>query len=498
MKSSTGILILLIILLIASRIPFLEKTPFEWDSVNLILGVGHFDILQDRPHPPGYIGYIAAGKAINAVVRAPHLSLLILNFIAGILLLLGIYRLGFRLFSRETGLIAAAMALCNTIVWFYGEITASYLAGAALWVWSVYILTGMRGEDSKVRIFLAGLILGLGGSIRPDVTAFLLPLSLYIVVSKRLGRKTLFAAGGFIFGSLVWVIANLYFTGGGFLFAMSDILVYASGQNSLSASKSLLEIAVLTSKAAFWMILAAGWVAPLALWKLKEAVAQRKFELSGRLKLLLWGILPLLIFQLIFHMRKPGYVLLYLPGMLILGAHWAGQVFRKDVYRMGYLAIAAAMSILHFLFSVGDNIKPGTLRAESNLVSQALSRINSCSRSRICSNDYYTEIWKQALETRYCPDSCAIAVYGKDYDWRRVAYLMPQYLCVELCAEGEFIQAAKENLIYVCRREEAFPPEIHSIIVLSEDKEFVEKYFPDSELSFAETREGVKWMELKN
>src|SRR5258708_28673455 len=45
-----------------SRVPFVGRNLFDWDSLQFALGMQRFDLASHRPHPPGYIGYVMAGR----------------------------------------------------------------------------------------------------------------------------------------------------------------------------------------------------------------------------------------------------------------------------------------------------------------------------------------------------------------------------------------------------------------------------------------------------
>src|SRR5258708_11986240 len=44
------------ILTFLSRVPFVGRYLFDWDSLQFALGMQRFDLASHRPHPPGYIG----------------------------------------------------------------------------------------------------------------------------------------------------------------------------------------------------------------------------------------------------------------------------------------------------------------------------------------------------------------------------------------------------------------------------------------------------------
>ena len=69
---------ILIITVVATRIPFMSRFLYEWDSVNYALALTDYNVLQQQPHPPGYILYVALGRAANIIFQDPNTSLIAL------------------------------------------------------------------------------------------------------------------------------------------------------------------------------------------------------------------------------------------------------------------------------------------------------------------------------------------------------------------------------------------------------------------------------------
>ena len=70
------------LVVIATRWPFRSHALYSWDSANFALAMADIDIAAHRPHPPGYIGYVLAARALVLVFRDANLSLVGRNIIA--------------------------------------------------------------------------------------------------------------------------------------------------------------------------------------------------------------------------------------------------------------------------------------------------------------------------------------------------------------------------------------------------------------------------------
>src|SRR6186713_3479605 len=56
-------------LYLLAHLPFLAPSLEDYDSINFGLALHEYDIAKAQPHPPGYPVYIAAGRAVLAVLR---------------------------------------------------------------------------------------------------------------------------------------------------------------------------------------------------------------------------------------------------------------------------------------------------------------------------------------------------------------------------------------------------------------------------------------------
>src|SRR5687767_2224681 len=70
------------VLVLVTRWPFRSHALYSWDSANFALAMADIDIAAHRPHPPGYIGYVLAARALDLVFRDANLSLVIWNIVA--------------------------------------------------------------------------------------------------------------------------------------------------------------------------------------------------------------------------------------------------------------------------------------------------------------------------------------------------------------------------------------------------------------------------------
>ena len=139
-RSDFIISLILGLLVIITRIPFTSQFLYEWDSVNYALAFENYDIQQQQPHPPGYLLYVALGKAVNYIFNDPNTSMILLSIIFSALSVILVYFMAKEIFSRKIGIISALLLIFNPIIWFYGEIASIYIFEAFFGILIAYFL----------------------------------------------------------------------------------------------------------------------------------------------------------------------------------------------------------------------------------------------------------------------------------------------------------------------------------------------------------------------
>ena len=480
----------IIVIVFVSRVPFSAETPFEWDAVNFLYSVEHFDISDDQPHPPGYIGYVYLGKAINMIVGEPRCSLLTLNLLATILLLMGIHTLVRPLWDFKNVCYLSVIIVFNPLVWFYGEVTLSYLSGAAAWVWCVWLL--LRVREGKDRYpFITGIIWGLAGAIRPDVVVFLIPAGLYAVQFTLFSSKSRYLFLGFIAGILGWLIPTVLMTGGSFSESLRAIFTSSTGNYSVLMGASPLKHLEMLSKAALWFFIGCGWMLPMFFRKDFFYYIRN----NSLMCMLTFAILPSMAFQLLFFLIKPGFILLYLPGIIIIGL---GYLSLQRHFQTKAIIIVI-LSSAYFLFYPAQADPPGVNDINSNYIQTAAGKLNTVAKSNIESNDHYTKIWTERINSDYDAESTLIVTCGRDYNWRKAVYFLPDFRIVEFNLETATpMQIRMDGKTSDHPSKELNLSNIKTLLILTEDQGFAEKISPkNARLQTIVTDSDVRWFECE-
>jgi hypothetical protein len=223
----------LALLFLAAHLVSLPRSLEDIDTINLALGVESFDVVNHRPHPPGYPVFVAMGKVSTALVssvavgldRNAHaaVGLAIWGVIAGT-----VFAWVLVAFWRTTGWapaaawLAAALAIGSPLFWFTSArpLTDAVALVAATAVQWLLVRHAMGAHASAVGLrsvlipsFAAGVLIGL----RTQTMWLTAPLIAWAVWRdlrrgnvRRAGAVVLAAAGG----CLLWAVPLVVLTGG--------------------------------------------------------------------------------------------------------------------------------------------------------------------------------------------------------------------------------------------------------------------------------------------
>lgn len=112
-------LIALVFVVAMSRLAAIPGQPWEQDEALFAAAAFNTNIIEHRPHPPGFPLWVAAAKASNMVLGDPLLGLQLLSALSSIALLPLLALLWGRLLGPELGLAASALFAFLPGVWFH-------------------------------------------------------------------------------------------------------------------------------------------------------------------------------------------------------------------------------------------------------------------------------------------------------------------------------------------------------------------------------------------
>jgi hypothetical protein len=311
-----GIALTLALVTLASRWPYRARMPYNWDAVQFALALREFDVAKHQPHPPGYVLYVLLGRLVNAWSGDPTFAYvgLAMLFSAGTTFV--VFWLGRRLYDRVTATAAAALLAVSPLFWFYGSVGLTYAGeafGASLIAWYAY---GALGGSSRA-LYLGALALGLMGGMRQSVLVLVLPLWLGCALLGVRSLPRLLTAGGVLLGSVLsWFLPMVWLTGGVAAYARASTQLYDSVVRRTSVLEGSLDVTLAQARyLAESVIVGLG---PLALGALALPLYARRRGWQRQEWFLLAWIAPPAAFYALIHFGQAGYVLTFLPALVLL------------------------------------------------------------------------------------------------------------------------------------------------------------------------------------
>ena len=311
---------LLFAVVVLSRLPFATMHLWAWDSVLYARALEQgFHVSADpaasRPHPPGYIWYVAIASVARWAVGDSNAALVLVSILASAAGAALLYLVATRYVRPSLALLIALAYAASPLTWMYSEIAYPYTVLAFI---SVSLGAMFLSRRSPL---LASLAFGIASGARQDVLLLLAPLWLWSVRPHGL-RGWLRAASLVAAGALTWIVPSVVLSGGlaeyaAALFQQGEVVTdtYSVPARGLPALIYNLGFTVE----------AIGWGLGLLAIPLGIAIVQRA-RLMWRTRsdhldplsaaLAVW-IAPALAFYTVIHIGEWGYVLSVLPPLLL-------------------------------------------------------------------------------------------------------------------------------------------------------------------------------------
>ena len=340
--------------------------PVEWDGAQLVLGLDRFDVTDGTPHPPGYWLYIAAGRLVRAVTWLDGTAALTLvSSLAAAATVALTHALGRAIGGRLVGWVAAALVLTSPFLLFYGASVGTYTLDALACVVLLTLAWHAR-PGSPAGVAAAGA-LGLAAGFRQ--TSLLLFAPLAVVAMARSARDVRTWARGAAIGALalgLWLLPMLLEQPGGLRAwrTASDELLRGSVEQTAFYSGTAEVVTRNMTQGATYTTVAFLPAALVALVAAIQAARRRRRRPTPpappgatwvrRAGLPALGALPALVFLVVIHFGKAGYLLAVLPaGVLLLLAPAARSARRGGAAVAVVAALVCGLSLGRFLLAPG-------------------------------------------------------------------------------------------------------------------------------------------------
>ncbi len=466
-----------------AHLPFLRATPINWDSVQFELALSHFDLHAHQPHPPGYILYVLAGRALDSVLGNPSMSLSLLSVLSSAVAVPLIVWLAFCIFREASIALGAALLLLSSpLALYYGSVGLTYAPEMVFSIAIAGIAWKARGGDSVSTPALLGFCLGLAGGVRQTSLVVLLPICAWALWGATRSRWLAFGATLGITCTL-WAVPLLIISGGPSAYLHESALLAQTVSSSTSLFRAGLD--GIGYNLAFEVLsvgvgLAFGLV-PLGLW----ASRALRFSLSPHVRaFFLWWTLPPLALYAVSHIGQFGYAMVVLPPLVILSALCARVLVQGGRWTMDdgrwtidqRSSIHRPSSIVHRPSSIALAICSALSLLSSGYFVLAEGPVTA---SNIRYNDAHWSAVKSALLNFDPADTALVMRSNWDGPFRAMGYLLPRFHAYATGEGGDgafgwLYSAYGGQSTYalphpIAKSHLSLSPSTHTLVVLDED-----------------------------
>jgi hypothetical protein len=433
----------LAVLTLASRWPYRARMLYNCDAVQFALALREFDVAKHQPHPPGYLLYVGLGRLVNQWVGDPAQAYVGLAMLFSAATTFIVYWLARRLYDRPTAVASAALLAVSPLFWFYGAVGLTYAGeafGASLvawWAWGA--LSGRAGHA-----YLGALGLGLVGGIRPSVLVLTFPLWLgCAALGLRSWRLVVLGLGLVAAAVLAWLLPMILLSGG--LASYIDVSAQLYGSVVLPTSVLGGSLVITFAQVRYLAESIIVGLGPLAIAFLALPTYARRAGWNREEWFLLAWMVPPAAFYALVHFGQAGYVLTFLPALVILLARAlveavaaGSERLRRPNWRWGLTAVAVIAFVLintGFFARARPVPREFAKRAGDAWLWRARDEIHDWIMSRTAAaleeHEAVIRTYVDTIRAAYDPEDTALLTElgnPRSYPWLRHAmYYMPEY-----------------------------------------------------------------------
>jgi Protein O-mannosyl-transferase TMEM260-like len=448
-----GVSVILALATLASRWPYRARMLYNWDAVQFALALREFDIAKHQPHPPGYVLYVGLGRLVNATLGDPTLAYVTLAMVFSAATTVTVYWLARALYDRTTAGAAAALLAVSPLFWFYGSVGLTY-AGEAFGATLMALLAWRALNGRVAHLYVGAVCLGLAGGLRLSVLLLLLPLwgvSAYLGIRDR---KRLAAAAALLAAAvLAWFLPLVWLSGGWAAYLRASTDLYRSMVLPTSVLGGDLDTSFRQALHVLESVLVGLGPLALALGALPFYARRRGWSTRERF-LVGWIAPPFAVYTLV-HFGQAGYVLTFLPALVILlsravvelGAAGSERLRRPHWRWALTVAALGPLLLVNSGFFVSARPEPREFdrrggdawvwRARDEAYDWILSRTVAALRE----HEAVLRTYVETIRAVYNPaDTVLLTELGntRSYPWLRHAmFYMPEYAIYQLALRAE-------------------------------------------------------------
>ena len=430
-------------LTLLSRWPYRARMLYNWDAVQFALALREFDVSKHQPHPPGYLLYVALGRLLNIPLGDPNLAYVALAMVFSAATTVAVYWLARALYDRVTAAAAATLLAVSPLFWFYGSVGLTYAGeafGASLV--AAFAYGALRGNPRA--LYGCAVALGLVGGIRQSVLVLLFPLCVACAfLGVRSVRRLLVAATLMVVAVLSWFLPMVWLTGGLRPYLRASTQLYGSVVLPTSVLGGSLDVTLAQARYVLASVIVGLGPLTLAVFALPLYIRRTGWG-RGDWFLVAWIVPPAAFYTLV-HFGQAGYVLTFLPALVILLSRVLVEVvaagserLRRPNWRWGLTAAALVpLCLLSTAFFVSARPVPREFNHRTGgswmwrAKDEAHDWIMSRTAAALREHEAVIRTYVETIRAVYDPsDTALLTEVGnqRSYPWLRHAmFYMPEY-----------------------------------------------------------------------
>jgi hypothetical protein len=317
--------VVLVLATVVSRLPFMTRTLYAFDSANYALAIRDFyNVAFHQPHPPGYPLYVFFGKVIDLAVHDANRSLILEGILWSAVGVGCTTLLGRRLYGPTLGLLAGLLLFATVGFWGYSEVAYPYVALAGETA-SLALLTHVVLSGQRRAVVGLGVVWAISLGVRWDGAVFCGILALWALcaVSWRLRVLTVGVAALIV---VAFAVPMIQLTGGWDIYrqAIADYLRVWSPQSAYVvgdfASGGDTQANYNLNFLVNYLRQMLGTGLLLVLYLFGRRFAPGVIAADYRSRFLVVWVIPPLVVYVFAHLGEPGYVLSLAPQSALLVA----------------------------------------------------------------------------------------------------------------------------------------------------------------------------------
>jgi hypothetical protein len=421
--------------------PLRSRHLFSWDSANYAFAVERIDISQHRPHPPGYLGYVFAARALNPLTGDVNAAFVAWNVIAlAIAATLTASLAESAGLSRAAASAAAVLLVTSPLVWFYTSVAEIYVS-ELLWATAIGYCAHAVVKGRPTAFYYCAVFLACAAVFKMSTMVLMLPVAAY--AWHRL------APAARVYSALLLIVL-LAVTAAVFVRSQSGYAAFVWQHfTSATASSRLIgpetagdRMGIALNRNArdtlIALLAALGFVNALGLIVWAALDRQRPPAFDGRLAAL-WAA-PWLLEFVVVHIGKPGYVLPLLPLVCIILAGFYARRGRWALVTLISIQISANVASVTILTPAAARPGPEVRYRDKPLLQRLKSDLQPMTvptLATLADSDARVDALL-AVDRATCRSGEWVAVAGSDpIDWRRAMYYLPLAQVIRLLPDGE-------------------------------------------------------------